>query len=259
MRDSRPLVLEYLEGVSRTALQQRHYCRIVRDLVRERHGVYALYHDHRLQYVGLATDLRVRLAQHVRNQGRLNWNRFSVFLTSDNHRLRELEALVLRILRPRGNRQSGRLADSRNLKAELSRRVTVLHDRRRRELLGSAGSGKDGSRPARRGAANGARGRASLAELLPGKHELRGRIHGRNVKAIALPEGTIRYEGREYRTPSPAAAAACRRRSCNGWRFWKYLDDRGRWVEIDRLRCGDATGRGAAGTSRFHYNPLRRR
>ena len=48
-----PLVCQHLENISREALEK--YQDIIRQYVRRRHGVYALYRRGKLQYVGLAS------------------------------------------------------------------------------------------------------------------------------------------------------------------------------------------------------------
>jgi hypothetical protein len=45
-------VVEYLENVSRKALED--YQQLIREYVKGKNGVYALYHGNRLRYVGLA-------------------------------------------------------------------------------------------------------------------------------------------------------------------------------------------------------------
>ena len=57
------LVSQYLENISREAL--RRYIDVVREYVRHRQGIYALYRRRKLYYVGLARDLRWRLHQHL--------------------------------------------------------------------------------------------------------------------------------------------------------------------------------------------------
>lgn len=56
MKKSKSLVGGYLERISVKAFEK--YQREITDLVRARHGVYALYKNDRLYYVGLAVDLR---------------------------------------------------------------------------------------------------------------------------------------------------------------------------------------------------------
>jgi len=74
-----PLVCQHLENISRDSLE-RHQD-IIRNYVRRRQGVYALYRGDRLYYVGLAGNLRMRLATHMYNRHGQSWDRLSVYLT----------------------------------------------------------------------------------------------------------------------------------------------------------------------------------
>ena len=74
-----PLVCQHLENISREALGK--YQDIIRQYVRRRHGVYALYRRGKLHYVGLASNLRSRLGHHLRDRHQDSWDRFSVYLT----------------------------------------------------------------------------------------------------------------------------------------------------------------------------------
>ncbi len=56
-----PLVCQYLEKISRAALEKHQ--RIIREYVAKRHGVYALYRGNRLYYVGLASPSRPGLRE----------------------------------------------------------------------------------------------------------------------------------------------------------------------------------------------------
>src|SRR2546427_5664190 len=114
MPNDSPLVSQYLEHISGTALDQ--YQKIIRGLVQKRSGVYALYRRDRLYYVGLASNLRNRLNHHLRDKHRNKWDRFSVYLTIGDSHLKELESLVLRIAHPKGNNQGGKFSSAENLR-----------------------------------------------------------------------------------------------------------------------------------------------
>jgi hypothetical protein len=97
------------------------YQDIIRDYVYRRQGVYALHRRGKLYYVGLASNLRNRLKAHLRDRHAGRWDRFSLYLTKSDHHLRELEALVVRVVRPPGNKQLGKFAKSENLKPRFRR------------------------------------------------------------------------------------------------------------------------------------------
>src|SRR5262245_6966570 len=113
------LVSQHLEVISGTALE--NYQRIIRDYDRRRHGVYALYRRDKLYYVGLATNVRNRLKHHLKDKHRGKWDRFSVYLTISDGHLKELESLVLRIVKPTGNTQKGKFTKAEDLKRRLAR------------------------------------------------------------------------------------------------------------------------------------------
>jgi len=104
------LVVQHLEGMLRDVLDK--YPDVVREFVRNRSGVYALYKGSRLHYVGLARNLRSRLQSHLKDRHARTWDRFSIYLTEGDEHLKELESLVLRIADPKGNRVTGRFTES---------------------------------------------------------------------------------------------------------------------------------------------------
>ena len=124
-----PLVCQQLENISREALGK--YQDIIRQYVRRRHGVYALYRRGKLHYVGLASNLRSRLRHHLRDRHQDSWDRFSVYLTIGDTHLKELEALILRIVKPAGNKVKGKFAKCEDIRRKFARDVR----RNRREEL----------------------------------------------------------------------------------------------------------------------------
>src|SRR6266568_6304753 len=101
-----PLVCQHLENLSRRVLEK--YQHLIRQYVRNRHGVYALYRHGKLYYVGLASNLRTRLGHHLKDRHGQSWDRFSVYLTIGDSHLKEMESLILRITHPTGNKQIGK-------------------------------------------------------------------------------------------------------------------------------------------------------
>jgi hypothetical protein len=111
---------------------------IVRGYVHHRQGVYALYRRGKLYYVGLASNLRARLGHHLKDRHQDSWDRFSVYLTIGDGHLRELEALLLRIVKPTGNKQKGRFARSEDLRRRFCRDYYAEMRLSLRALLGKA-------------------------------------------------------------------------------------------------------------------------
>lgn len=227
-----PLVCQHLEGISRTALEKYH--RIIREYIRRRHGIYALYRRGSLPYVGLASNLTSRLRQHLHDHHGRSWDRFSVFLTIGDRHMKELESMLLRIVQPRGNKQRGHFPKSENLRRRLARDIRRLQKIELGDLVGDPPSERreqpaedqSGTRPAK------------LAQHLAQLHRrtLKAYFKGKLIRARVRRDGSIRFRGRIYRSPSRAAAKACGRRTCNGWTFWTYERAPGDWVHLGELR-----------------------
>ena len=123
-----PLVSQHLENISREALEQLQ--EIIREYVRNQQGVYVLYRGDKIYYIGLASNLRNRLAQHMKDHHQDSWDRFSVYITIGDRHIREMESLIVRISKPPGNKQKGRFAKSEDL---LRRFKRDLAEKRRLE------------------------------------------------------------------------------------------------------------------------------
>jgi hypothetical protein len=128
-RSKTGLVIEHLEGISRSAMNR--YPDIITEFARGRSGVYALYKGKDLYYVGLAKNLRSRLHGHIRDRHAEAWDHFNIYLTQGDEHLKELESLVLRIASPKGNRISGKFLGSSDLKGVFRKRII---DSQKREL-----------------------------------------------------------------------------------------------------------------------------
>ena len=223
-------VCEHLENISRTALEK--YQDLIRDYVRRRPGVYALYRRGKLYYVGLAGNLRSRLTSHLKDRHGESWDRFSVYLTKNDTHLRELEALVLRIVKPTGNRQIGKFSRSANIRTRFGKDIR----QRQREERGLI-FGVKPKRAVPRKKLNPAEGRApTLAAYIKRPMKIRARYKGKLVYAQVRQDGRIRFAQTLFASPSLAGAAACARKTCNGWTFWEYERAPGDWIRLDELR-----------------------
>lgn len=228
MARARSLVCQHLENVSKEVL--RKYQDLIKDFFRGRHGVYALYRGDQLYYVGLASNLRSRLHQHLSDRHARHWNRFSAYLIIDDKHVKEVESLVLRIMRPKGNRTGGRLAKSENLLPSLRASIRVRQREELGEITGRRPRRKASKRQPRRIADPGA-----LAGVLPKGTALRSEYKGKIYRAVVRADGWVRHSGHAYRSPGLVASEIVGRR-VNGWSFWKYQRAPGDWVSIRSAR-----------------------
>jgi len=231
-RKRSPLVSQYLENVSRRALKD--YQGVIRGFVRGRHGIYVLYRRGRVQYIGLAQNLRTRIRAHLRDRHADSWDRFSVYLTIADSHMKELESLLLRIAKPTGNRAGGRFAEAENLNRRLKREIKEQQKKDLDEVLGGKSRA---ARDAKRERAKGDVASTTALGAFPNRPRiLRGRHKDKTHVARVLRDGSISYGGKRFQSPSMAAAAACRRKTANGWWFWKYQRAPGDWVRLRELR-----------------------
>jgi hypothetical protein len=230
-RDNR-LVCQHLEGVARDLL--RDYPEIIRALARDHNGLYALYRGDRLCYVGLASNLRRRLSQHLRDHLGGDWDRFSLYLTVDGQHLQEMEALFLRISKPQGNRARPRLRQSQDLSPELERRIAASQRQHRDHLLGANARGPTAGEGRERAARTSRLRPAPLAPYVTKRMRIRLRHRGQIHLASVHRDGTIHCQGEAYESPSGAALAVTGV-SLNGWQVWQY-ESGGEWVPLRTLR-----------------------
>ncbi len=223
------LVSQYLERVSYKALER--YQDLLKDFTRRRNGVYALYRGDRLYYVGLARDLRGRVNQHLSNRHRGAWDRFSMYLTIGDEHVRELESLVLRIVRPKANKQIGKFKRAEDLRRALRRKAKQksqqeIEDLFPRKMIGKRVKGKRKER-----------GRPVLADFPNRPSRLRASFKGKKFRARVLRSGTISVKGERFKSPSMAAYHVIgRKRAINGWWFWHYERAPGDWIRLKELR-----------------------
>ena len=231
MKKRTQLVCQHLEYISREALEK--YQDIIRQYIRGRHGIYALYRKGKLQYVGLASNLRARLHRHLHDRHKDSWDHFSVYLTIDNRGIKELETLLLRIVSPSGNRVGGKFVRSQNLAVQLRRDIRLWHREQEQMLV-----------PVRRKAVGEKKVRVEretksssvpLAAYISEPKRLRVRYKGKLYRGRIRRDGTILYDGVVYQTPS-AAGNAIRKKATNGWQFWHYERAPGDWIALSKIR-----------------------
>ena len=221
------LVFAHLEHVSKELLLR--HPDVVREFIGRNTGVYALYRRNRLYYVGLASALRHRLAAHGKNRHGKMWDHFSIYLTIKDQHLREIEALLLRISKPPGAKQSGKLAQSKDMKRQI---MSAIRNKNRRETSSLFGSFMPNDDAPERASS---RGEPELVRLFPTGVRLKATNKDKTFRAIVRRDGRIRFKGKFYGSLSLAAKAAINR-STNGWWFWQIERGKGNWVRLMKIR-----------------------
>lgn len=224
------LVVQHLENVQAGMLEE--YQALIRDFIHGKHGVYALYSGEDLYYVGLASNMRRRLKNHLRDGHQGHWDRFSVYITHNDQHMRELEALVLRIVKPTGNRQTGKLAGSTNIKRQLAADLKRQQEKLRNDLLGRQPKKKKITRKIPKKTTEKP---AVLSQYITRRFSLRATYKGKTYRAHVKKNGWILYDGYLYSSPSAAGRDAVGH-NINGWHLWMYQRSPGEWVRLGQLR-----------------------
>jgi len=245
-------VTRYVERVGSAAFEK--FRKIITDTVGGKNGIYALYRNRKLYYVGLATDLRRRVNHHLRDRHKGKWNYFSLYLLRGDRHMKDVESLAMRIADPKGNRIWGKPKGAVDLGRILRRKMT---EQVREEIMtifprDMGGDGLRGLALRRRKAARKAvktrmareagerhvvsRKGVALKGLLA-RAALRAKYRGTAYSAWVLPSGRIRVKGHPGLFDSPSGAAnSIRKKQTNGWVFWNYKDQSGHWAPLTALR-----------------------
>ncbi|RLA38659.1 MAG: hypothetical protein DRR42_28405 [Gammaproteobacteria bacterium] len=224
------LVTSQLENISWKVLEQ--YRDVIKEMIRGKSGIYALYNRDKLYYVGLASNLMTRLNQHLKDRHKRKWDKFSVYLTKKDEHMKELESLFLRIMKPTGNKVIGKFGGSVNLRQQLNKSIKSADDDKRAGLLGGAIA-----RNRRRSVTRNTRGTTVLAGLVGRKIGLRAYYKDYYYFATLTVNGKIRFDGDVFESPTAAAKMIIEGRSVSGWNFWRYKDKKsGDWVPLANLR-----------------------
>lgn len=224
VRLKKGLITHSLENVSKDIFSK--YSGLITQLIEKSSGVYALYDEQELYYVGRATQLKNRVKQHLYDRHGASWTHFSLYLIRNDDHIGEIESLLVRIAHPKGNAVKPKGKDDRRLRKLLESMIRQQH---RLEIDGLFGrkAKRTGSKP----------GRAeNLKGLVSKRTALYRTYHGREYKAHLSPLGFISYKGKRYETPTAAAKAIVKRAAVNGWHFWYITNGRGEWVKLRDMR-----------------------
>lgn len=226
------LVTEYIERMSGDILQDRYRPQLA-ELIRGHSGIYALYKDNVLYYVGLAVDLLRRMDQHQTDHHRGAWNRFSVYLTARDEHLKPLESLLLRVYSPSGNKQSGRLPGASDRKRALEQAMKRRDDSLRASALGKSTRAQAASKPVPNGKtrALATTNREAALAALARPLNLQADYKRQTYRATLQRDDSVKLGGVAYPSLS-AAAVSIVNRNMNGWWFWKYRNADGKWVRL---------------------------
>ncbi len=222
-RKSPKLVVHRLENISKAIFKE--YYGIITELIGSSHGIYALYDETELYYVGKSADLRKRVRHHLRDRHLASWTHFSLYLVRKADYIHEIESLLINIANPKGNRMLPK-GKSKTMIKKLRNMIKEEQKRKLDELLGS--KKPEHKKRKRRYTIK----EKDLRQLVSKRTRLYRTYKGKEYKAVLTPAGSIRMGGKGYSTPTAAAKAIVDRKAVNGWKFWYIKDLNGDWVRL---------------------------
>jgi hypothetical protein len=234
-----PIVTGYLEKVSSSIFEKQR--RAITEMTRGKQGLYALYRKDKLYYVGLASNLRGRINNHLKDHHKGCWTHFSLYIIRHEEHIKEIESLLLRISWPAGNKVKGKLRRSANMLPLLKRKV---RDDMLREMIELFRDDKLDHHKKPDMSAAGVkswetrrkRAKRVMGDKIKGGKMVYARYKGKEYKAWVCSNGTIKMDGKTYSSPSAAGSAVRGGKATNGWVFWRVKDASGKMVKLSTYR-----------------------
>jgi Restriction Enzyme Adenine Methylase Associated/GIY-YIG catalytic domain len=229
---TRSIITGHLEKIGAKVFDD--FSSVITDLIKGHQGIYALFKKDRLYYVGLARNLKSRINAHNKDRHQNKWTHFSLYIIRKEDHIKEIESLVLRIAYPKGNKVKGKLKQSKDIRPLLKRRLKDEWIKQLDGIIGNKNSpaGKIKKRVHKK------TGERPLQGLLRDDQRIYCSYKGKDYVARVMPSGTIKMipSGQCFDSPSMAGIAVTKKKTINGWRFWKYKEKTGELVYIDTLR-----------------------
>lgn len=227
---TRAIITGHLEKIGAKVFDD--FSPAITGLIKYHQGIYALFKKDRLYYVGLARNLKGRIKSHIRDKHQNKWTHFSLYIIRKEGHIREIESLVLRIARPKGNKIRGKLRQSKDLRPLLKR---MLKEEWVKQLDGIIGNKNKLARRIKKRKIK-KTGKRPLQGYFPEGKVIYANYKGKEYKAWVYSNGRIKVKGKLFDSPSLAGLAITKKQTMNGWRFWRYKDRDGKLVYIDKLR-----------------------
>jgi hypothetical protein len=118
------LVRGYLEGVTYELFELIE--NKLQELLRGHSGIYVLYKNDNIYYIGLAKSLHGRIKDHLKDRHQNRWNKFSLYVVKRTTFLRDIESLMVRLVKPKGNQLVGQFRKEGNLKPKIKDELNGL-------------------------------------------------------------------------------------------------------------------------------------
>ena len=240
-RKSNFMLTKKLEGISKEIFENRRHKKIFIRHIENKHGVYALYNENKLYYVGRAMNLAKRIKNHLKNQHSANWTRFSLYFTKEEKYDNSIEDVIISIAQPKGNRVRS-IRNDTILKKTIDKEIEES-DKEKRKNLGFGRkhyNTRKKSKTTIKSNIKKSTSRLSLKNYFKKDRPLMRVYKGKTYQATLLTSGQIKYKNKLYKSPSSAAQAVIKDHSPNansnrrvsGWIFWSIKGTEGNWMKL---------------------------
>lgn len=223
------IITQKLENVSKKIFDKHK--KIIIQYIGSKPGVYALYVEKKLYYVGRASDLAKRVNDHLKDQHSTHWTHFSVYFTKKAQYANDIEAVVVSIAQPKGNKTKPKLGKETKLKDIIRK---AIEGKQKEELRELGLSRKKQNNLKKKG-----KNRPNLKNYFEKSRPLRKTYKGNTHRATLLKSGKIKYKNKTYNTPTSAAQVIVRKyspsSSVNGWGFWFVKNSENNWIKLSDL------------------------
>jgi len=118
----------------------------INDTMKGESGIYALYDNQKLYYVGLAKNLKSRVKKHRKDRHAKKWNKFSIYIIKKTKFLKDVETILLRVIDPKGNKVKGKIPKLKSLQKVLineTKKAELEAKRMRQEARAAEKEAKD--------------------------------------------------------------------------------------------------------------------
>lgn len=174
------------------------------------------------------------MKHHLKDRHEGKWNSFSLYLVRKSDHIKELESLILRI----ADQVKGRLPNADNMQRRLKGKIKKRQEKNLNAVLNVSRTSvkkKTTSKIAKKPSSKSSGRTPVLAPYAGKRFSLQAIYKKKLFKASVLTDGTIKYNGERFNSPSLAAVAIVGR-AMNGGAFWKFKDANNNWVKLDALR-----------------------
>ncbi len=232
-RKSKPIVEAYLERIGQKVFKD--FSSVITGLIKGNQGIYALYKKDKLYYIGLASNLKIRIKHHLNDKHKNCWTHFSLYIISKQEHIKEFESVILRVAYPKGNSVKGKLSRAKNLRPRLKKEMKEESVKQIDDIIGGRKKTVKKAKAKKTTLKIKSKDRP-LKGIFPGGKVIYAAYKNEEYKAWVYSNGRIKYKGQFYDNPSAVGKAVIKRKTINGWTFWKYKNKKAQLVCIDTLR-----------------------